>query len=205
MINSIEWFKKNFKSQPKNGQNLFHASLFETWILSQVFGICGQLQTKQFFKLCFQMRAKNTADCVTNAFYIRRDRINTVAVRSCWTNKKHTNTKWNRFQFWVKKLQPSSNWMDFKRDRKKISIAFLLSVKFNKIYVFTSWLICIFSEVRTFLAEQLQPLSVDEQKEWLNNITTHIQSQGLSTPNVEITHVELAIKVIIIFGWILSK
>lgn len=52
-----------------------------------------------------------------------------------------------------------------------------------------------FSEVRTFLAEQLQPLSIDEQKEWLNNITTHIQSQGLSTPNVEIAHIELAIKV----------
>lgn len=52
-----------------------------------------------------------------------------------------------------------------------------------------------FSEVRTFLAEQLQPLSIDEQKEWLSNITTHIQSQGLSTPNVEITHIELAIKV----------
>lgn len=53
----------------------------------------------------------------------------------------------------------------------------------------------IFSEVRTFLAEQLQPLGIEEQKDWLDNITTHIQSQGLSTPNVETAHIELAIKV----------
>lgn len=52
-----------------------------------------------------------------------------------------------------------------------------------------------FREVRTFLAEQLQPLSSEEQKEWLSNITSHIQTQGLSTPNVEIAHIELAIKV----------
>lgn len=51
------------------------------------------------------------------------------------------------------------------------------------------------SEVRTFLAEQLQPLGIDEQREWLSNITSHIQTQGLPTPNVEIAHIELAIKV----------
>lgn len=55
--------------------------------------------------------------------------------------------------------------------------------------------LAISREVRTFLAEQLQPLSIDEQREWLSNITSHIQSQGLSTPNVEIAHIELAIKV----------
>lgn len=63
---------------------------------------------------------------------------------------------------------------------------------FHLLRFFVMW---IFSEVRTFLAEQLQPLNIDEQKEWLDNITTHIQSQGLSTPNVEIVHIELAIKV----------
>lgn len=51
------------------------------------------------------------------------------------------------------------------------------------------------SDVRTFLAEQLQELSNEEQKKWLSNITSHIQSQGLPTPNVEIKHIELAIKV----------
>lgn len=51
-------------------------------------------------------------------------------------------------------------------------------------------------ETRTFLAQQLVDLSDDEQKEWLNNITSHIQSQGLPTPNVEIKHIELAIKVL---------
>lgn len=41
-------------------------------------------------------------------------------------------------------------------------------------------------------------LNADEQKEWLNNITSHIQNQGLSTPNVEIKHIEVAIKVCIL-------
>lgn len=63
--------------------------------------------------------------------------------------------------------------------------------------IFNCFLFDIFREVRTFLAEQLQPLSNEEQKEWLSNITSHIQTQGLSTPNVEIAHIELAIKVCI--------
>lgn len=52
-----------------------------------------------------------------------------------------------------------------------------------------------FSDARIFLAEQLQPLPPSDQKEWLTNITSHIQSQGLSSPNVEKQHIELAIKV----------
>lgn len=39
------------------------------------------------------------------------------------------------------------------------------------------------------------PLSLDDREEWLQNITGHIQSQGLPTPNVEQSHLELAIKV----------
>lgn len=38
-------------------------------------------------------------------------------------------------------------------------------------------------------------LSDEEQKQWLSNITSHIQSQGLPSPNVEVSHIELAIKV----------
>lgn len=53
-----------------------------------------------------------------------------------------------------------------------------------------------FRETRTFLAEQLQPLSDSEQKEWLNNIASHVQNQSLPSSNVEIKHIELAIKVI---------
>lgn len=45
------------------------------------------------------------------------------------------------------------------------------------------------------MAEQLQPLSPAEQKEWLTNIRSHIQSQSLASPNVEKKHIELAIKV----------
>lgn len=45
-----------------------------------------------------------------------------------------------------------------------------------------------------FLANQLQPLSLEEREQWLQNITGHIQNQGLSTPNVEQMHLELAIK-----------
>lgn len=86
--------------------------------------------------------------------------------------------------------------MDFKHDRKKIKTYFI-SFYFFCILFYVFFYGLNFSEVRTFLAEQLQPLNVDEQKEWLNNITTHIQSQGLSTPNIEIAHIELAIKVII--------
>lgn len=56
-----------------------------------------------------------------------------------------------------------------------------------------SYQIC--SDARVYLAEQLQPLSPAEQKEWLTNIRSHIQSQSLATPNVEKKHIELAIKV----------
>lgn len=49
--------------------------------------------------------------------------------------------------------------------------------------------------MRTFLAEQLQPLTDEEQKEWLSNITSHIQNQGLPTSNIGVEHVKLAIKV----------
>lgn len=53
----------------------------------------------------------------------------------------------------------------------------------------------IFRESSNFLVEQLMPLGEAEREEWLDNITTHIQTQGLKTPNVEITHIERAIKV----------
>lgn len=56
----------------------------------------------------------------------------------------------------------------------------------------------VFRETKTFLAEQLQPLPEQEQKEWLNNIASHIQNQNLITPNVDIQHIELAIKVILL-------
>lgn len=35
----------------------------------------------------------------------------------------------------------------------------------------------------------------EKREEWLDSITTHIQSQGLSATNAEISHIELAIKV----------
>lgn len=50
-------------------------------------------------------------------------------------------------------------------------------------------------ESSNFLSDQLLPLTVEEREEWLDSITTHIQSQGLPTTNVEISHIELAIKV----------
>lgn len=46
-----------------------------------------------------------------------------------------------------------------------------------------------------YLAEQLLPLDdPGEQEKWLENLTSHIQNQGLSIPNIEKHHIELAIK-----------
>lgn len=99
------------------------------------------------------------------------------------------NTKWRPFQRWAKRFRLYSSSTDFSRDRK-------CWLKYIKSFISLKSFFLPFSrEVRTFLAEQLQPLSNEEQKEWLSNITSHIQSQGLSTPNVEIAHIELAIKV----------
>lgn len=46
-----------------------------------------------------------------------------------------------------------------------------------------------------FLAQQLLPLDdQDEQEKWLENLTAHIQNQGLLIPNIEKHNIELAIK-----------
>lgn len=45
-----------------------------------------------------------------------------------------------------------------------------------------------------FLAEQLTSLTPQEREEWIENITNHVQNQGLKSAKVEISHLELAIK-----------
>lgn len=57
----------------------------------------------------------------------------------------------------------------------------------------------ISSEPALFLANQLLPLPSGDREEWLQNITGHIQNQGLKTPIVEKEHLDLAIRVCIRF------
>lgn len=45
------------------------------------------------------------------------------------------------------------------------------------------------------MANQLLPLSIVDRSAWLVNITGNIQAQGLKLPTVEISQLELAIKV----------
>lgn len=43
--------------------------------------------------------------------------------------------------------------------------------------------------------DQLLPLNNSDRKHWLNNITENIQNQNLTTPIIEIEHINRAIKV----------
>lgn len=45
-----------------------------------------------------------------------------------------------------------------------------------------------------FLAGLLLPIDDQEQEKWLEDLTSHIQNQGLTIPNIEKSNIELAIK-----------
>lgn len=79
-------------------------------------------------------------------------------------------------------------------DRKYSILCSLLPIA-NIYSILIDYIFLINSDSSNFLAEQLFPLSQDERDEWLDRITTHIQSQGLTTPNIEVAHIELAINV----------